>query len=130
MTIRAEFQSVPSHKAYLPVFTLNKAMNISGVHGLRKIQDSMQNPFKLLKWRTIPMVRRAPALTVTDVQKGKGMPSMSALNSAPARAITLSMWKRSDGPASTTSTEEKALGPYNAPCMQWEACTSTSIWLT
>ena len=39
---------------------------------------------------TIPIVSTELALTKTEVQKGNGLPSMSAVNAGPARAIRLS----------------------------------------
>ena len=39
---------------------------------------------------TIPILNTELALTRTEVQKGIGLPSMSAVNAGPARAIRLS----------------------------------------
>ena len=39
---------------------------------------------------TIPIVSTELALTKTEVQKGNGLPSMSAVNAGPAKAIRLS----------------------------------------
>ena len=40
---------------------------------------------------TIPIVNTESALTRTEVQKGIGFPSMSAVNAGPAKAIRLSI---------------------------------------
>ena len=52
---------------------------------------------------TVPMVNTEVALTRIDVQKGTGVPSISAWNSGPARATKLSTWNFNVGPAHKSS---------------------------